>query len=232
MAIFTPGPLIGGISGNIGGINFANPRGSKVIRKARRPQSNKSEIQLVSQAKLAIVINLWRRKPVAEQIAWKAAAAQIPLPNRLGQQRQISGYQYFIQVNTPLELQVTADVLDVRVPLPPTAVSTQVTATITFASSIANGIEMTFADLPGGSAYSGLVYGRLLYRSTPIQFNNLWRAFGSLGLLGNGVFDMTSTWQTVYDLPVLGQFIALKFQPLQNSAPRGAITAVIIETTA
>ncbi len=232
MAIVQLGPIIGRISGNVGGASFANARGTTILRKSRRSSFNGSIAQGPPQVKIGVLARIWADKSSLDQDAWRAAATRITFPNRLGIQRNISGYQYFLKINMPLDLLTAADVLREAVELPPTNVSSQVTAQITFTSGIAGGIDMIFDGLPGASSYSGLVYGNLLYRSTATQFNNTWRSFGPLGRFGDGSRDITTAWQNVFELPVLGQYIALRFQPLQNSAPIGAQTIAIIETLA
>lgn len=232
MAIFKTGAIIGAISGTVGGVNFANPRGSKVVRRARRASANKTQPQMLIQARMATLISLWRRKPIEEQDAWRAAASQNPYPNRLGQSRQISGFQFFLKENMPFEPNIIAGIAEEKKPLPPTSVSTQVIATTTFTSTVTSGIVVTFTDLQSPGGYGGGFFGRLLYRTTPIKFTNTYRSIGIASRAGNGTINLSTIWQTVFTLPVLGQFIAIQFKPDQNKFRRGAWTTVIIETTA
>ncbi len=232
MAIFTAGPLVGGISGNVGGVSFANPRGSKVIRKSRRRSPNRTQAQAEKQTTLMNMIHFWQSMATEDRAAWNSAASQLTFPNRLGLARQITGYNYYLQQNLGGGMAVVGGVLEPNTTLLPPFISAQTTAQVTFVSTVAAGIIVTFDGLTGAGAYGGFFYGNLLYRNTPIKFEKNHLLLGSLSRAGDGTIDLSVAWQTQFTLPILGQYIALRFKPLSGKAVKGAETVVIIETTA
>lgn len=112
MAIYQPSAIVGAISGAIGGVVFANSRGSKVVR--HRPQKKRratparypaaradAPISTVYWgnvgAGLTEIIQAWRDLGDQGQATWNALATQFPSTNRLGQTRARGGYQLFLQ---------------------------------------------------------------------------------------------------------------------------------------
>lgn len=96
MAIFKASPIIGGISGSIQGITFANPRGSPVLRKRQLSRKSLSPSQLSQRASFQASVAAWATFSDAQRAAWRAAASQITLTNRLGLSRNLSGFQYYL----------------------------------------------------------------------------------------------------------------------------------------
>jgi hypothetical protein len=97
MAIVRPSPIIGAISGNLGGTNFAQTRAGLVARKRSQVIHRTSSILLASQNNFLRVQNLWITTTEERRQAWRAAASLISFPNRLGINHNLSGYQLFMK---------------------------------------------------------------------------------------------------------------------------------------
>lgn len=99
MAIFRPGPIIGAISGNLGGSNFVQSNNGPVvrqrIRRTRLYQDRTREMRIRFQNLRAA----WAQLETQEITQWRAAAADFPHTNRLGVTSRLSGYQLFMKVN-------------------------------------------------------------------------------------------------------------------------------------
>lgn len=221
MAIFEPGSLIGAISGNVGGASFANRSGSKVVRKPRRPSRTNAERIINQQTLITNIARQWRDLTELERAAWRTAAANRPIPNRLGVSRAISGYQYYVSVN------VTTSKDD-----PPLPTGFDSVVIVDFDSSVASGIDVNFTNLPGATVYAGYVYGRLFYKDYAPSFNNTWTKLGLVTTLGTVTVNIDTQWQTAFPLPILSQAIALDFRPFQSSTFIGGNTQQIVLTTA
>lgn len=103
MAIYQPSATTGPISGALGGAVYVNSRGSKVVR--HRPLKGPGiEPEAVNgygrpAARLATITRYWRTLTALQRQAWNAAANQRTYPNRLGEGRNLSGFQLFVKYN-------------------------------------------------------------------------------------------------------------------------------------
>lgn len=95
MAICTASPIVGAISGNLGGVNFAQTRYGPVIRRALQRTDKKTTPQLASRARAIRITQYWSTITEAQRQTWISAAAGITFPNRLGRHRHLSGFQLF-----------------------------------------------------------------------------------------------------------------------------------------
>ena len=102
MAIFTPGPLVGQVSGKIGGIVASRNRGGAYWRNNAVPSVATSARALEVKSILGGVSQLWANVSAADRLAWVSYARQNPFINRLG--RAISGTanNHFVGVNSIL----------------------------------------------------------------------------------------------------------------------------------
>jgi hypothetical protein len=99
MAIIRFSPLIGGISGALGGLVFsASPQGAVVKHRALKLQ--KTSARAFESAALAInVTRAWANLSDEQRIQWNFAASHAHKKNRLGVQRAQSGYTLFMSAN-------------------------------------------------------------------------------------------------------------------------------------
>ena len=96
MAIFTTGPLIGAISGSIGGVQFSNRRSGGVLSSAQiRTKPLGKNITAVRRA-MARAQTDWQRIDASTRTSWDTAAQTWPHKNRFGIRRRLSGHQLFL----------------------------------------------------------------------------------------------------------------------------------------
>jgi len=202
MAIFQTGSIVGSISGNVDGVNFANPRGSKVVRKARRRVAAASNIQSRRQSDLSIVQHSWQSLDDDDRQAWHTFVADHQFPNRLGISRNLTAYQFYLKFNLSriLVLGSTAD-------LPLYSPDIANSGTPTFVSDLITGIILDFPDESGSESVHVNVYGRNLYRTTAIAFSNSSTYLDSFDPGIPGTIDLTIPWGAKFGAPVEDQFI-------------------------
>lgn len=96
MAIFTPGSIVGGISGSIGGVTFKSGRGGRVLQG--RPHKVNQDTQSQSQARrmTEYAAKLWSYQTQTVRDAWDTVAAQLYRSDRLGQRRNWRGRNLFM----------------------------------------------------------------------------------------------------------------------------------------
>lgn len=97
MAIFTNGPIIGSISGSIGGQTFVKAPRANVLRPRRRLTNVDNKRQIKARATYICKVRRWAAINDSTKTAWRTAAAQLPIPNRLGTKRNLTGFQLFLK---------------------------------------------------------------------------------------------------------------------------------------
>lgn len=228
MAIYAPGAAIGSISGNVGGISFSNPSGSKVVRKPRRSSPVRSTGAVNQQNALGIVASAWNNFSLDDQNRWRTFAANRTTPNRIGIARSLSGWQEFargalraIKLNLPI------------IEEPPFSQTPNPVISVTFTASVATGIECNFTAPGAGVQVSAWIYAMPLYRTTIPKFNRDWTFIIRASGVNPSTFFLTSAYEAVFPSPVLGQTIAFRFapHPLETFNPT-SITDHLITTTA
>jgi hypothetical protein len=103
MAIFTPGPVVGQISGRIGGSVYSRNRGGPYIRNGAIPTLSSSIYAENAKQRLAIYSALWASLTSAQQLAWTNWAKQNPVTNRLGHKITLSGHMALVQLNVNID---------------------------------------------------------------------------------------------------------------------------------
>jgi len=98
VAIIRLGHVIGAISGNLQGINYAQTRFGPVIRK-RLQRVNKSTPAQLAQRALFQRVNLdWLTLSDSERLAWSKSASGFKFYNRLGLPFSLSGFGLFKKI--------------------------------------------------------------------------------------------------------------------------------------
>lgn len=204
MAIYAPGPLIGAISGNLGGVSFANPSGSKVIRRPRRSSVILTEEQVQQQSYVALFARSWASLEEDERAAWRTWAANRPKPNRIGVQRAQSGYQAFMEYHL-----AKAVVNTTVIPLPPKSFTPQSLYNFELTSAASSNILVNFTDDSLFVVRRAFIYGRPLFRTSTPKFNNSWKLLGDMQTISS-TFQVTPFWDEVFTHPIEGQAIAIR----------------------
>ena len=97
MAIFTPGPIIGSISGTVGGVNFARNGTTGSIRAI--PTKTKHESTALAAAFAAIQFyNIqWQSLTAQQKAAWQLTAIRLTETTRLGTKKSLSAKALFLR---------------------------------------------------------------------------------------------------------------------------------------
>jgi len=144
MAIFTPGSVVGQISGRIGGSIYSHNRGGPYIRNGTIPVAVSSDAAVNQKARLAMISADWRNLTDAQRLAWTTWAQANPQTNRLGHQTVLSGHMAYTGINSRLNLwgQTLLDV-------PPLGTAPDPLTALTADADIGAGdVECTYAPTP------------------------------------------------------------------------------------
>lgn len=103
MALIKMGPIVSGVSGSIGGTVFSRNSGGAYIRARTVPLNPGSTDQTAVRQSLAYYANRWTTALTeAQRTAWSNYAANVPVKNRLGEDRFVSGLNMYTRANTLL----------------------------------------------------------------------------------------------------------------------------------
>ena len=95
MAKFTPGALVGQISGSVGGTTFSHNRYGPYMRRRAVPVTSTTPAALAAKAALAAGSTAWQALAAASKLAWNSWALTNPITNSLGQTQTLTGHQAF-----------------------------------------------------------------------------------------------------------------------------------------
>lgn len=147
MAIYTPGPTIGQISGRIGGTVFSRNRGGSYIRNGSKPAVVLTDKALRYKAIFTAASQAWTALSSAQQLAWTVWARTQSKVNRLGRSITLSGQAQYIGLTSRILAlgETPADT-------PPTAVAPAPAVPTGFTVDSGSGdTELTFTTSPLGA---------------------------------------------------------------------------------
>lgn len=102
MAIFTPGPAVGQVSGRVGGTVFSHNRGGAYMRNGVIPTASNTPAAILAKARVTAVSRQWASLTDDQQTAWKTWAQNNPVVNRLGSPTTLAGHMAYMQLNNRL----------------------------------------------------------------------------------------------------------------------------------
>lgn len=217
MAIYRPGPLVGAISGAVGGAVFVNAKGSKVVRHRprARPPRTPTRTQTLgdgnAQSYQASIAQLWQTLTDKQRQTWGVTALQFPETNRLGQTRPLSGFQFFVRENV---LRSWAGMGTIDEPPVPAIISTIDGVTLTFENGGPYNIAFTTHE-PSGQPHA-LIYGRPVYSTTTPRFAIQQRLIAA-GVMNSSPLNVHTFWTNYFqDMPT-GARVMIGLRP-SNSA--------------
>jgi hypothetical protein len=112
MAIITLGGGVAQASGSIGGTTFSRNRGGPYMRARSVPINPNTTYQQAVRHYMTDLTSRWLSTLTADQrAAWDNYALQVPLPNPLGQPRNVGGIAMYVRSNIP-RLQIGATRVD------------------------------------------------------------------------------------------------------------------------
>lgn len=208
MAIFRPGPLIAAISGNVGGLNFAQTRSGPIIRRKTTRTNKKTNRQLNRRARFSQVQKDWAVATDLTRDQWRAAAASIKRTNRLGLPSTLTGFQLFVMNS------LTNPVSDhTNFPVPPHLTATPQPTSVVLTASAAGQINLAWnvTDVP--ALIFCYIFGMRTLSTRPRTFFNTWRYFATdAGPPGAFNINLNAFWDPIFAHPLEGEVIAVKLR--------------------
>jgi len=129
MALITPGPMVGQISGRLASVVFSHNRGGPYARNGTIPTLVTSEAAINAKARLSQQSQAWDNLTAIQRLAWLEWARSNPVTNRLGSQVTVGGNAAFVGINTRIALALGTPLTEPPIADPPTA-PTSITLTL------------------------------------------------------------------------------------------------------
>lgn len=171
MALYTPGPLAGQISGRVGSSIFSHNRGGTYIRNGTIPTKVLSPYAMNMKAIITELSQDWAGITAAAAQAWRTWAQQNPITNRLGRQSTLAPHVAYIQLNSRLLLAG-----DTKIGLPPIIPAPQPLDTITPTADIGLGdVELAFTPTPPDAGIRIWLQAALVDNANITYVENLWK---------------------------------------------------------
>lgn len=211
MALFRPGPAIGGISGNLGGANFVISAQRPIVRQRQTRRPPTSQAASLQQARVQSVTVAWAALSSANVKAWNTLAASLRWPDRIGQGRQPTGRQVFFHVNL---VRALASLALITTPTPDYGVAP---APYLFGPTAGAGNQLAgeifYRDGIGTPAWI-LLYGAPLLSKAPRKKYPSLRYLdkvqvGSGGTSGFTAYNLEPAFTAIWPKPVAGDYFAL-----------------------
>ena len=204
MAIFTPGPLMASISGNLLGVNFVKGKFGPYLRRRQSGVLHDTEAQLNQRALFRQVQSLWPELTEDERKAWRKAARDFPVTNRLGRPRPYSGFQLFTSVLLFNQFHFP---LAITTPPPLPRAEPFVSLDLTFTAGGTYEIDVPVADLP--TVAFAIFYAARPMTQNPITSFKRWR-FVKSDFLAALPINVQPEFDTIFGPPDAGETIGVR----------------------
>lgn len=102
MAIFTPGVVIGQISGKVGGYVFSRNRGGSYIRNSAIPSTVTTKKALAYKSYLSSASQQWQTEDAGDRQAWATFAQTKTSIDRLGKSISLTAHNWYVRLNSRL----------------------------------------------------------------------------------------------------------------------------------
>ena len=96
---YTPGLLVGEMSGKSGCVVASHNRFGSYLRVRTIPVNPNSATQQSARNNLSAISKAWKNATADQKAAWNAAALSVVLSDRLGRTYNPTGFQYFTSCN-------------------------------------------------------------------------------------------------------------------------------------
>jgi len=221
MAIFRPGPLVSGISGNLGSVNFVSGARAPVVRRRIVKTDPASPEQLRVRTAYNRLWKIWQALTAAEQTPWTVAALQFPRTNRLGLDNPLTGWQLFYEINFYDVWQVTP-ISPPFVPLPPPLSAAQALTDLVLTATRDLAFQLTVRSLiPSTDAsHPGLLTIKA-WRPHTTAIKKVYRAPRRLLRVPfeATTISIADEFTQIFGTPAIGEALRFEFTHIADDAP-------------
>lgn len=204
MALYTPGPMVGSVSGGIGNTVFSRGRYGAILRIGAIPGNRITEYTVTARNRLSSLSKAWAALDPEERMSWETWAGQHPIVNRLGISQVLQGSAAFIQLNARI---LTAGGTQIDVP-PIVGAPAPIggTVALTGVAPSTSSLSWTSGKLAATDCLA--VWGAVVYSKGRIYYKNLLKEIVvsaaeeetplAIGTELNDRFGLLSVGSTIY----------------------------------
>lgn len=220
MAIIRTGPIVGAISGSIGGVTFVVGSRAAVVRPRPTRRPRVSSFKRTSDSLFANIRHSWADLTDLQQSGWNVLGPTLSRVNRLGQTSPLNGFEAFVRVNMELRNE-PGDLVEeapvVGVGPPPRAVSADLQEVGNFTVSASPPLGFLSAVF---FVYAWTYFTDHAVRDAPRLVFLLEKAAPSI------TEDIRDEWEAHFGTPVEGQQYRIGVATSTFGTPRSQITRV------
>ena len=206
MALYTPGPMAGQISGRIGASVFSHNRGGTYVRNGTIPIKVISGPAVAAKNRMKAIVRSWAAVGVASRLAWQTYCQENPITNRLGNKSTLSAHMAFSGINCRLNLIGAAAITLPPITEPPAAL----TALSAVCDRSLNSCLLTFAATP--IPVSTAMWLEVAVVTSPAinYIENSWKVVGHLAAAVATGEDILSKIEARFGLLQVGQTVHIR----------------------
>lgn len=195
------GPLVGQLSGKIGGMVASRNRYGTYFRRRAHPTRATSELAIATKSRLSTASNGWIGLTDAQREAWRVWAANNPIVDRLGEKQVLQGNAAFVKINA-LRLRILGAMLSV----PPVVAAPNGLTEMSLTGDIGAGaFGVVFAATPLAASQRLLCWGALTENADIQYVQNKWRIVGYSTKAKASPYDWQSEFVARFGSLAVGQ---------------------------
>lgn len=225
MAIFNPGPLVGQVSGRVGGTVFSHNRGGAYIRNGSIPYAVYSVAALNAKSALSQAVREWSTLTAEQRLAWQEYSKTITATNGLGKQISLTGQNCFVRCNCRL-LQSGLTTISV----PPTSPAPNGVIITSFSVDAGAGdTEIEFTPAPLGAGMRLWIRGCVTASGAITNFQNLLTTVAISPAATASPYDLASRLEDTFGALQPGAYYHLEVRVLDTAT--GLVSAAFYAST-
>jgi len=230
MALITPGPMAGQISGRLGATVFSHGKSGPYVRNGTIPTVSTTPAALAAKARMGGAATTWTTLTPAERLAWKEWAGENPSTNRLGHQITLSAIAAFCGNFTRMHLAA-----ETTLTVPPIIAGPLPLLSFSITADIGAGtIVCTFTPAPLGATDALWLEGVVLNSPAINHVANLTRFLVVCAAATVTGYDYQAALEAVFGAVSVDQTVVLLARVFDRAtgliSPPQRATAVVVST--
>lgn len=181
--------------GSIAGNTFQRNTSGEIVRNRASRAKATTPLMSTIQARTFYLLSTWGSLTASQQLAWNTFAGLHPRTNFFGQEKTLSGFNFYVAINSGLILQ-GFDITDTP---PAFTLPAALTAIVPAVDLTTLSIEV---ELPGGQSDTQLIiYTTPPIKRTTLNFRQQLRLTYVAPISDPDDLDITANWETTHGIP-------------------------------
>ena len=192
MARIEYGSIVTDIIGSIGGFTFQHNRSGKIARLRPKTYKKSTDAQTLQQSKHSAILSSWQNLSRTNQILWNDYADLYTKENKFGQEKKLSGLNWFESVN------LSRQIINLPILLSPPAHTLPCIVPAFSVEINQSELNVNF-DTPFDTTYNALIVRATnMATNTTTNFQNGYRYITYEGIGIINMIDIVDDWKKVF----------------------------------